>query len=205
MTCSLLARATTASSRVCFRLQPFHSQSHGFVTLSGKRAGQIIPCLARCNCSNFYFSGISIHRVHSRYESTATAPAAAPLSSESLLQQDSVANPPAFASTAGNLALEPPSWESMKGVLSYQTLCAVVDKPYQFKTMTPVQAEVAKLLPELAKPYDPTSNEDPKYPRDLLVKAKTGTGKTFAFLIPAIEARVNAIHAWGKQAVRDAG
>jgi ATP-dependent RNA helicase MSS116 len=71
--------------------------------------------------------------------------------------------------------------------------------------MTPVQAEVVKLLPELAQPPDSTSDESRKLPRDLLVKAKTGTGKTFGFLIPAIEARLNAIEAWGKQAVRDAG
>ncbi|KAG1741444.1 P-loop containing nucleoside triphosphate hydrolase protein [Suillus paluster] len=186
MTCSLLARVTTASSRVCFRSQPFLRQSHEFVTFSRKRAG------------------VSILRVHSRkYESTATAPAASP--SSSVTQQDSIADAPASTGiTAGNLALEPPLWESTKGMISSPTLRAIIDKPYQFKTMTPVQAEVAKLLPELAHPPDP-SNEVPKRPRDLLVKAKTGTGKTFAFLIPAIEARVNAIHAWGKQAVHDAG
>ncbi|KAG0707988.1 P-loop containing nucleoside triphosphate hydrolase protein [Suillus ampliporus] len=184
MTCSLLARATTASSRACLRSQLFHSQSHEFVT---KRAG------------------IFILRVHSRkYESTATAPAPSP--SSSVTQQDSIANAPASTGiTAGNLALEPPLWQSIEGMISNPTLRAVIDKPYQFKTMTPVQAEVVKLLPELAKPLDSTSNEVSTHPRDLLVKAKTGTGKTFAFLIPAIEARVNAIDAWGKQAVRDAG
>lgn len=31
-------------------------------------------------------------------------------------------------------------------------------------------------------------------PRDLLVRAKTGTGKTFAYIIPAIESRLNHEH-----------
>ncbi|KAG2146335.1 P-loop containing nucleoside triphosphate hydrolase protein [Suillus clintonianus] len=187
MTCSLLARVTTASSRGCFRSQPFHSQSHGFATFSGKRAS--VPIL----------------RVRSRkYESTATAPAAAPPSS--VAQQENVVDDlPPTSIRAGNLALEPPSWESIKQIISYPTFKAVTEKPYQFKAMTPVQAEVIKLLPELAHPPESTSDDVPTRPRDLLVKAKTGTGKTFAFLIPAIEARVNAIHAWGKKAVRDAG
>lgn len=186
MTCSLLARATTASSRACFRSHPFQSQSHGFATFRGKRAGILIPCV----CLR-------------KYESTATASAAVP---SSVALQENIANASAPTGIpAGNLSLEQPSWESMKGTISYPTLRAIIENPYRFKTMTPVQAAVVKLLPELALPPESTSNDVPTRPRDLLVKAKTGTGKTFAFLIPAIEARVNAIHAWGKQAVRDAG
>jgi ATP-dependent RNA helicase MSS116 len=202
MTCSLLSRATTASSRACFRSRPFQSQSNGFATFGGKRAGIIIQSLARCSCNNCDFSGILIPRVRSwKYESTATAPAVAPAD-----LQENIADAPAPTGVpAGNLLLEPPSWESNKQILSYPTLRAIIEKPYQFKTMTPVQAEVVKLLPGLALPPGSTSNDAPTRPQDLLVKAKTGTGKTFAFLIPAIEARVNAIHAWGKQAVRDAG
>ncbi|OJA20005.1 hypothetical protein AZE42_05870 [Rhizopogon vesiculosus] len=180
MTSSLLSRATA----VCFRSLPACRQSHE-ILLSGKHAGIYIP------------------RVQSRKESTATASASTP--SPSVTQQD-IANAPPSASAsikAGSLAVEEPTWESIKGKISYPTLRALTDKPYRFKTMTPVQAEVAKLLPELAQPLDPS--ESPKRPRDLLVKAKTGTGKTFGFLIPAIEARMNAIEAWGKQAVRDAG
>ncbi|KAG2132697.1 DEAD-domain-containing protein [Suillus bovinus] len=185
MTCSLLARATTASSRACFRSQLLQSQGHGFATLRGKRAGILIP-----------------HVCSRKYESTATASAAAP----PVVLQENIANAPAPTGIpAGNLPLEEPSWESMKQMISYKTLSAITDNPYRFKTMTPVQAAVAKLLPELALPPDSTSNDAPTRSRDLLVKAKTGTGKTFAFLIPAIEARVNAIHARGKQAVRDAG
>ncbi|KAG1769378.1 P-loop containing nucleoside triphosphate hydrolase protein [Suillus occidentalis] len=184
MTCSLLARATTALSSSCFHLKPFQSQSHGFVTLSRTRAG------------------IFITRVCSRkYESTVTATA-----TPSIALQENITNAPAPTGVpAGNLAFEPSTWQSIKQNLSYPTFRAITEKPYQFNTMTPVQAEVVNLLPELALPPDSTSNDVLTRPRDLLVKAKTGTGKTFAFLIPAIEARVNAIHARGKQAVRDAG
>ncbi len=69
--------------------------------------------------------------------------------------------------------------------------------------MSPVQAAVLPLLPDLAKPYDP--EDASTSPRDLLVKARTGTGKTLAFLIPAIEARMKALDKHAKQAVADSG
>jgi ATP-dependent RNA helicase MSS116 len=51
--------------------------------------------------------------------------------------------------------------------------------------MSPVQEAVLSLLPGVAQ--DPGT--------DLLVKAKTGTGKTLAFLIPAIQTRLNDLEA----------
>ena len=69
--------------------------------------------------------------------------------------------------------------------------------------MTPVQEAVLGLLPDIAQPYDPNSTS--KVPRDLLVRAKTGTGKTLAFLVPAIEARVKAIQDRVNKAVEAAG
>ncbi|KAF7968521.1 hypothetical protein HWV62_30171 [Athelia sp. TMB] len=73
--------------------------------------------------------------------------------------------------------------------------------------MSPVQAEVLPLLPHIAEPYsaEPPADGTPRPPRDLLVKARTGTGKTLAFLVPAVEARLKAISAFGRAAVRDAG
>jgi ATP-dependent RNA helicase MSS116, mitochondrial len=69
--------------------------------------------------------------------------------------------------------------------------------------MSSVQAAVLPLLPELARPF----NEDDPHgsPRDLLVKAKTGTGKTLAFLVPAIEARIKAIEKAGVDALEKNG
>ncbi|KZP03070.1 DEAD-domain-containing protein, partial [Athelia psychrophila] len=72
--------------------------------------------------------------------------------------------------------------------------------------MSPVQAEVLPLLPQIAEPYSGALGADGKaLPRDVLVKARTGTGKTLAFLVPAVEARLKAIEAHGLQAVKDAG
>ncbi|KAF9458939.1 P-loop containing nucleoside triphosphate hydrolase protein [Collybia nuda] len=100
--------------------------------------------------------------------------------------------------------LEPPHFSTLKGRVSERALQAIISKPMNLTHMSPVQAEVFPLLPELADPYDPeTSANGP--PRDLLVKAKTGTGKTLAFLLPAVEARLKALEAHGKQAVVDAG
>jgi len=71
--------------------------------------------------------------------------------------------------------------------------------------MTPVQAAVLPLLPSLTAPYNPGAPEtDASSPgRDLLVKAKTGTGKTLAFLVPAIEARLKAIVQAGDRAIEE--
>ncbi|KAG8896527.1 hypothetical protein FRB99_008855, partial [Tulasnella sp. 403] len=72
--------------------------------------------------------------------------------------------------------------------------------------MSPVQAEVLALLPQLAEPYREDSTDASKAPpRDLLVKAKTGTGKTLAFLVPATEMRLKVLKDVGQQAVRDSG
>jgi len=97
-----------------------------------------------------------------------------------------------------------PPFMSLKGSVSFETLKAITVKPFQLTHMSPVQAEVLPLLPMLAEPYDRNAPADGP-PRDLLVKAKTGTGKTMAFLVPAIEARSKAIDAFGKMSVMNAG
>ncbi|KAA1476149.1 DEAD-domain-containing protein [Dentipellis sp. KUC8613] len=91
---------------------------------------------------------------------------------------------------------ESPEFQSFKGKISDNTLKALVSQPFKLKHTSPVQAEVLKLLPSLADPYDPNGPTGQDRPvRDLLVKAKTGTGKTLAFLIPALEARMKYLDA----------
>ena len=98
------------------------------------------------------------------------------------------------------------TFDSMEGILSKETLKALTQSPYNFTHMSPVQAAVFDYLPRLSDPYDPDrSPSKSEHPRDLLVKARTGTGKTAAFVIPAIEQRVKALNAFGEQALVDSG
>ncbi|KAF5383187.1 hypothetical protein D9615_005090 [Tricholomella constricta] len=99
---------------------------------------------------------------------------------------------------------EHPSFHSLEGVVSKNLLKAIIGKPMSLTTMSTVQAEVFPLLPELARPYNPQEPSSGP-PRDLLVKAKTGTGKTLGFLLPAIEARLKSIEVRAAQALRDSG
>jgi ATP-dependent RNA helicase MSS116, mitochondrial len=100
-----------------------------------------------------------------------------------------------------------PLFSSLKGSINHDTLKAIVTRPFNLTRMSVVQAEVLPLLPHIAEPYspDPPTDGSRRPPRDLLVKARTGTGKTLAFLVPAVEARLKAIDAFAKQAVKDAG
>ncbi|KDQ60061.1 hypothetical protein JAAARDRAFT_191482 [Jaapia argillacea MUCL 33604] len=97
------------------------------------------------------------------------------------------------------------AFSTLKGRVSHDTIKAITVKPFKMTHMTPVQAAVLPLLPQIAEPYNPDAPAAPRTPRDLLVRAKTGTGKTLAFLVPAIEARLKGIEDHGKRAVRDAG
>jgi ATP-dependent RNA helicase MSS116 len=97
-----------------------------------------------------------------------------------------------------------PLFSSLKDALSYDTLKALTARPFNLTHMSAVQAEVLPLLPRIAEPYLEDAPNDGS-PRDLLVKARTGTGKTLAFLVPAVEARLKGIEAFARQAVKDAG
>ena len=88
-------------------------------------------------------------------------------------------------------------FNTLRDTIHPHTLKAITVRPFQHTHMSIVQAQIFPLLPELALP---TTAQ-----RDLLVKAKTGTGKTMAFLVPAIEARVNAIKDHVAQSLKDSG
>lgn len=70
--------------------------------------------------------------------------------------------------------------------------------------MTSVQDAVLSLLPRLASspsptPHAPSPNDVPgeiQQAQDILVRAKTGTGKTLAFLLPALEGRLRALESF---------
>jgi ATP-dependent RNA helicase MSS116, mitochondrial len=102
-----------------------------------------------------------------------------------------------------SVGADQPMFSTLEGRVSQRTLKAIIHEPFNHKNMSPVQAAVLPLLPELARSYNPNETSGP--PRDLLVKARTGTGKTLAFLVPAIEAREKALEQHAKQAVLDSG
>lgn len=105
------------------------------------------------------------------------------------------------AETAPNPHADQPKFETLKDVLHPRTLSALTADPFNLVHMSSVQAAVLPLLPNLVRPYD-ADEKDPA-PRDLMVKARTGTGKTLAFLVPAVEARLNALEAHAKQVQQD--
>ncbi|KAF5350960.1 hypothetical protein D9756_008237 [Leucocoprinus leucothites] len=96
---------------------------------------------------------------------------------------------------------ELPQFSSLENVLHPGISRALTQGPFKLTTMSSVQAAVLPLLPELMQPYDPEKSSS----RDLMVKAKTGTGKTLAFLIPAVEARLKALDQHAKGATQDTG
>lgn len=98
-------------------------------------------------------------------------------------------------------------WDSTGRTISELTAKAATSGPYKFTHLTLVQAAVFDYLPRLSDPYNPNapSDESEPPPRDLLVKAKTGTGKTAAFVVPAIEQRVKVLEAVGERALVDSG
>ncbi|TIC20935.1 DEAD-domain-containing protein [Wallemia mellicola] len=77
--------------------------------------------------------------------------------------------------------------------LSRHTIQAITVSPHKHTKMSPVQSAIFNLLPSLVDNHS-------KDRKDLFVKSKTGTGKTMAFLVPAIEARVKAIKEAGDAA-----
>ncbi|KAG8692607.1 hypothetical protein FRC08_009670, partial [Ceratobasidium sp. 394] len=94
----------------------------------------------------------------------------------------------------------------IENLITPETYDAITKKPYKLTHMTPVQSAVLPLIPQLTKHHSEVEQVDGKLPpRDLLVRAKTGTGKTLAFLVPAIEARVAAIERAKKEALEKAG
>lgn len=99
------------------------------------------------------------------------------------------------------------AFASLEGKINPFIVEALTGEPFNYETMSEVQYQVTKHIDEIVAPVKGTAplpgaqveaeNDaaTSKGPTDLLVKAKTGTGKTLAFLMPAIEARLRSIAA----------
>lgn len=147
---------------------------------------------------------IVVHSSFPRYSAVAAQPKVdEPVQSETPLPAQSKDAENTHTAVEG----DNPAFSTLKDSISHDLLKAITDKPMKLTHMSPVQAQVLPLLPDLILSPEilKEGEELPKIPRDLLVKAKTGTGKTLAFLVPVIEARIRAIEAHAKQAVADAG
>ncbi|KIL56774.1 hypothetical protein M378DRAFT_113290 [Amanita muscaria Koide BX008] len=109
------------------------------------------------------------------------------------------------SSTTSTPTLDTLPFSSLETSVHPSTLRPIIEKPFSLVTMSSVQSRVLPLLPGLAMPYQTQQPGDAATPRDLLVKAKTGTGKTLAFLVPAIESRLRAISQHVKKSLSDGG
>lgn len=76
------------------------------------------------------------------------------------------------------------SFTSLESFVHQNTLKAITQTPYNHVHMSPVQEKILGMISEVV---------DTKEGKDLLVRAKTGTGKTLAFLVPAIERRLRIL------------
>lgn len=94
-------------------------------------------------------------------------------------------------------------FEKFRKKMSAATYEGITVKPLRHTYATPVQAGVLDLLPGLAQPFD--ENEDMSDRKDILALSPRGTGKSLAFIVPAIEARRNSLTAYAKNEVMKQG
>ncbi|GMK57809.1 hypothetical protein CspeluHIS016_0406430 [Cutaneotrichosporon spelunceum] len=108
-------------------------------------------------------------------------------------------------------------FHSLKGRMNADLLKALTFKPFNLIAMSEVQKRVLSRMPELAggitqkavrekedaEQLAAREQREHRGREDLLVKAKTGTGKTIAFLVPGMEARVHQIDKIAAQPKQD--
>lgn len=129
----------------------------------------------------------------------ALSPVVRPASSAAALRKPAFEDTPLDSTpSSSQIEIEPEpatkTFHEVRDVLDRNIYKALTTKPFNYVSMSPVQDAVLSLLPAIVEPRD-----DPEQTKsqDLLVKAKTGTGKTLAFLVPALEARIRDIEAEG--------
>ncbi|SPO20335.1 related to RNA helicase [Ustilago trichophora] len=126
-------------------------------------------------------------------KSAEPAAAAAEATEASELEEDVfVSRKEARAAKSSHIRDE--TFASLKNSIHPSILKALTVKPFAYTNMSAVQQSVLHLLPDVAGAVGESATPMPDgQGRDMLVKAKTGTGKTIAFLVPALEARLRSI------------
>ena len=112
-----------------------------------------------------------------------------------------ISNPPETqAARNTNLASDSALlFSSLEGKVHRCTLDAITNGPYRYDVMSEVQSKILPGLPQLIGHGNEVEPQKQSPGTDLLVKAKTGTGKTLAFLVPAIEKRVRDLEAFRRR------
>ncbi|KAH9822335.1 P-loop containing nucleoside triphosphate hydrolase protein [Melampsora americana] len=164
-----------------YNIKPFTSTST-LNPFSSSSIPKSQPLHSLSNSLIFNHSSLSGLSHPTRYPTTNLINPSRSLSSTPFSLQD-VGNP---TEPSSDQVEEPIPFSSIERHLSPQLYKAIVQKPFGYLHMSPVQAALLSDLPSLL--HNPTDLNSTT--KDLLVKAKTGTGKTLAFLIPAIESRL---------------
>src|SRR6266576_1596729 len=193
------ARLATTATRYLLRspasLRPFSA-------LSWKKSlGPSLSLSQRLTYSNSYFYTTTASAINN---SDAEVTDSTPVLEAEAESEDSGDQ----AKNSGPLDPDALPFSILKSTIHADTYKALTKKPFKLETMSQVQSKVLPLLPKLALPHDPNNANDPERdssPRDLLVKAKTGTGKTLAFLVPAIERRMRTIDQYIKTHIMESG
>ena len=178
----------TARSTVRARLSPSVAASSVRPSLVGAQQSR----LARPDWSSSLAQ--AIRGLSQSTRSAEPAAAAAAVSKEALEHDDHVGLSGNEARSTKKSRTKDETFASLKGAVHPTILQALTAKPFNYTTMSAVQQSVLHLLPELASGVGESATPMPDgQGRDMLVKAKTGTGKTIAFLVPALEARLRSI------------
>ena len=136
----------------------------------------------------------SIRSLSQSSKSTQSAAAATATASQELADSDDLVAETESDARTKSARVKNDTFASLKGSISPTVFRALTQKPFGYTTMSAVQQSVLHLLPELANSVGESAAPMPDgQGRDMLVKAKTGTGKTIAFLVPALEARLRSI------------
>lgn len=148
-------------------------------------------CLARPKLVSSLAKAIRGLSQSARPSKPAVAAAAA---TEASVHDDSVVHGAKEARDSKSSIAKDETFASLKNSIHPSILKALTVKPFEYTTMSAVQQSVLHLLPEVASGVGESATSMPDgQGRDMLVKAKTGTGKTIAFLVPALEARLRSI------------